>query len=127
MVDPLVTLTALTEEEYAAYLPRQCFRTLCDDIGEAVGTMWFAEEPDGDPPHLFLYDVVVDEACRGRGIGTAALHALEAQAREQGLRAIRLHVFTTNQGAIRLCERLGYRVTFEGDGGQQMTKEISAG
>jgi RimJ/RimL family protein N-acetyltransferase len=45
---------------------------------------------------------------RGRGVGQAALEALEAWARQAGFRQIGLHVFGSNATARRLYARIGY-------------------
>ncbi len=54
--------------------------------------------------------VAVEEGFRGRGIGTSLMREFERRARESGARRITLEVRTSNEGAIRLYRRLGYRV-----------------
>lgn len=50
-------------------------------------------------------------AARGRGVGTAATtRLLEIGFRELGLHRVQLHVFSTNESARRLYERVGFRV-----------------
>lgn len=92
------------------------------DLGEedSVGSLWVAER-DGD---LFIYDIVIDEKQRGRGLGTAAMQAVEKLARERGCAGIGLSVFAHNQGAIRLYERLGYEVVETAKAGQRMRKSV---
>lgn len=76
-----------------------------------VGWLWYALRKDGPAPYLFIYNLTIFEAYRGRGYGEAALRALEPIARALGVARIGLHVFGHNQLAIRLYERVGYRTT----------------
>jgi ribosomal protein S18 acetylase RimI-like enzyme len=105
--------------------PGHHLRKVAAPEGDAVGVVWFAEQLEESPPLVFLYDVAIDEAHRGRGLGSAALLALEEEARGLGAEAIRLSVFDHNEGAIRLYERLGYTTTRRGEGGIQMTRTLS--
>lgn len=100
------------------------FITVVDDCGDTAGILWFAERLDRDPPDVFIYDIVIEESRRGRGFGSASMRALEEEVARIPLNAISLHVFSTNQSAIRLYERLGYECTHRGDGGLQMTKRL---
>lgn len=83
-----------------------------------------AEEPDagGEPDVMAPYSrleapgsyyvcgiALVPEA-RGQGLGTALMEIGRAAARERGLPTLSLLVFEQNAGAVRLYERLGYRV-----------------
>lgn len=58
----------------------------------------------------FIYSVVVAEAQRGRGVGSAMMEQLEAHARAAGARAALLRVIVGNTRARALYLRLGYRV-----------------
>ena len=59
---------------------------------------------------FYLANLRVDEAQRGRGIGTALMEWAEDKARGLGHRRMALQTLTSNP-ARRLYERLGYRVT----------------
>jgi len=87
--------------------PGHHFRVILDD-GERAGVVWFAEQLGETPPRVYLFDIAVDEARRGRGLGTAVLHALEREARALGAHELVLSVFHHNAGAVRLYERLGF-------------------
>lgn len=75
--------------------------------GEPVGSLWVrtANGPDDLP---WIYDVLVDEAHRGRGHGRTLLLAAEGVVRAAGQRRLGLHVFADNVPANRLYDSLGY-------------------
>ncbi|HEX2294831.1 MAG TPA: GNAT family N-acetyltransferase [Actinomycetota bacterium] len=52
--------------------------------------------------------LAVDEAVRGRGLGTAMMREVERLARGSGAGGVRLNVSLGNDGARRFYERLGY-------------------
>jgi ribosomal protein S18 acetylase RimI-like enzyme len=79
--------------------------------GERVGAIWWFEDRDGREPRAFVYHILVEPHLRRRGYGSAALTAVEAQARSLGMAAVGLHVFAQNPDAIRVYERLGFRTT----------------
>ncbi len=55
--------------------------------------------------------LAVASRARGRGVGTALLEALTAAAREAGARTLLLEVVDTNERALSLYERLGFKTT----------------
>ncbi|HEX7380833.1 MAG TPA: GNAT family N-acetyltransferase [Nevskiaceae bacterium] len=56
-----------------------------------------------------LYSLVVDPACRGRGLAARLLSCVHAAARAAGKSAMSLEVRPDNRAAIGLYERTGYR------------------
>jgi ribosomal protein S18 acetylase RimI-like enzyme len=76
--------------------------------GEPVGTLWLAERREPMDPCLFVYEVHVDEAFRGRGYGRAAMLFAENEARRRGLDRVALNVFGGNTVARGLYRSLGY-------------------
>jgi ribosomal protein S18 acetylase RimI-like enzyme len=76
--------------------------------GEPVGDLWLAERDDGFQPGLFIFDITVDEAFRGRGYGRAAMLFAEEEARRRGRDRIALNVFGGNAVARNLYRSLGY-------------------
>ncbi len=58
--------------------------------------------------HLYVDDLVVDEARRGRGLGTQFLNYAEDQARQLGLSGLRLCTGIDNKDAIRFYHREGW-------------------
>ncbi len=79
--------------------------------GERVGAIWWFEDREGSEPRAFVYHVLVEPRWRRKGYGSAALTAVEAQARALGMVAVGLHVFAHNPEAIRVYERLGFLTT----------------
>ncbi len=74
-----------------------------------VGTLWYARRPAGDGVELFVYRIGIDEAHRRRGYATAALEALEREARRLGATRISRYVFGSNAAARALYEKVGFR------------------
>ena len=69
-----------------------------------------------DVSTLYIDDICVDEAARGRGVGRALYEHILGFARESGCYNITLNVWSCNPGAMAFYERLGlvpYRVGME--------------
>lgn len=75
--------------------------------GYPVGALWLAERAPGD---WFVYDIEIEEASRGRGLGRAAMLAAEGYVRDRGGATIGLSVFGFNDAAQGLYRSLGYSV-----------------
>jgi GNAT superfamily N-acetyltransferase len=76
--------------------------------GETVGEFWFAESATSLGLCLWIYDIRIDEACRGRGYGRAVLLLGEAEARRRGYNRIGLNVAGGNEIARNLYRALDY-------------------
>ncbi|MFN8433193.1 MAG: GNAT family N-acetyltransferase [Anaerolineales bacterium] len=74
------------------------------EAGNMVG--FIAGDPRPRDGWGWIATIAVDSNFRRRGIGTALLHACESQL---GVQRSRLTVRTSNQGAINLYEKEGYR------------------
>jgi len=61
--------------------------------------------------HAQVMALVVDERCRGRGIGAALMAEAERWARKRRANAVRVASRTTREEARRFYERQGYRLT----------------
>jgi ribosomal protein S18 acetylase RimI-like enzyme len=79
--------------------------------GEAVGVLWLTERDVDMGRSLFILDVQIDEAQRGRGLGKAAMLLVEDEARRRGLERVTLNVFGGNDVARNLYRSLGYGET----------------
>ena len=82
-----------------------------EDDGAPVGVLWVAEREDDFGRNLFIYDVQIDEAHRGRGLGKAAMRLAEDEARRRGIATVTLNVFGGNDVARSLYRSLGYDET----------------
>lgn len=81
-----------------------------DDAGTRVGRLWMA--PRGDRKDIsFIYDIQVEETARGNGYGRALMQEAAKWSRDNGFRALALHVFGGNDVAINLYESLGFTTT----------------
>jgi ribosomal protein S18 acetylase RimI-like enzyme len=94
------------------------FRIEVDE--QPVGWLWLAlRNPRAEAGVGFIYDIVIDEALRGRGYGREAMRLADEEARRNGLHALALNVFGHNTIARALYSSLGYRET-----SVQMRKEL---
>lgn len=93
------------------------FRIQIEESGEKIGMIWMKHETPR--AHGFIFDIVLDDAQRGKGFGKQAMLALEEKARDLGLETIGLHVFAYNIAAMKLYQGLGYELT-----SQNMTKRL---
>ncbi len=89
--------------------PDQVLRTIIDDAGQAVGSLWYAIRREGGQAEAFLYEFIVFEAFRRRGYGEAALRLYHAEVRALGIDRVGLHVFGHNPGAQALYQKVGYQ------------------
>ena len=62
---------------------------------------------------LTIVDILLDEAVRNQGLGSALLHRLQQEVREKALDELTLQVLITNHAAHRLYERHGFVVEGE--------------
>lgn len=62
------------------------------------------------PPHPWLYGLTVVAERRGEGIGTQLIREAERLCIDRGASHASLDVDIDNLGALRLYERLGYRI-----------------
>ncbi|NJO43204.1 MAG: GNAT family N-acetyltransferase [Cyanobacteria bacterium CRU_2_1] len=77
---------------------------------EPIACLWMGNAIDqiqGDR-HTHIFLLYVHPAHRRRGMGSALMRHAEAWAWERGDRQIGLQVFSHNQPALRLYEKLGY-------------------
>ncbi len=114
-----------TLEEAQAY-PEQVWQERA--AGQPGRVTFIAEEPVSDrwwgmvgglletlqadePPAAYLVGMWVDPAQRGTGLGQALVQAVIEWAAAQGVGRVELDVVETNQHAIALYERCGFRPT----------------
>jgi GNAT superfamily N-acetyltransferase len=88
------------------------------EVGYAVMALAFSLEFGGRS--VFLDELYVQPASRGRGIGSIALHLLQKTARDLGARSLALEVDFENPRAESLYRREG----FTSNGRQLMTRRL---
>jgi ribosomal protein S18 acetylase RimI-like enzyme len=70
---------------------------------------WAPRQPPGSTGmRAYLYELYIDEAFRGQGLGRRALELFETDARDEGLPGIDLNVWGDNQTARRLYRSAGF-------------------
>lgn len=105
-----------SQEEHASLLPaglstpHQHLYTI-EFEGRGVGRVWLSSDPTTAGGSGFVYDLLVEESFRRRGIAREAMLLVEQEARRLGLKRLALHVFGNNQAARALYENLGYTTT----------------
>jgi ribosomal protein S18 acetylase RimI-like enzyme len=117
-----------TPQGYGAYLGRQlesadALVLIAERAGEAVGYVYAGlEGPDYMAlrgPAGVLYDIIVDPASRGHGVGRALLDAALDALRERGAPRVVLSTAERNDVAQRLFAHAGFRRTMI-----EMTREL---
>lgn len=98
--------------------------------GRRAGVAFCRLFTDHDHGHGYVDDatpelaVAVEAAHRGRGIGARLMHELADRVRSAGFARLSLSVDTDNP-ALRLYERLGYRELTRDEGGVRMLLELT--
>jgi len=117
-----------TEEGYAAFLGGQLGRPnvvvlVAESEGDVIGYTYAGMEGFDYQalrgPAGVLYDILVDPAARGRGVGQQLLDATLAALRARGAPRVVLMTAEPNVGAQRLFARAGFRRTMI-----EMTREL---
>lgn len=76
--------------------------------GAIVGVLDFHGGRHEQRAHTGEFGISVARSWRRQGIGSTLIGELEQWAKPQGIRRIELHVFSNNNPAIRLYEKLGF-------------------
>ena len=118
-MEPTTSLSAdeIVLQGYVEFLIDSCQPnlgnvTVAEYDGMVVGYAAYWEEPirfSRVTKQLYLSDLFVDPAYRGRGIGKALLVQVEKAAADRGLSQIGLTVLARNAAARALYEKIGYR------------------
>jgi ribosomal protein S18 acetylase RimI-like enzyme len=126
-----IAATPQTEQAYASFLGRQLDEPtvvilVAERAGEVVGyTYAGVEGPDYMAlrgPAGVLYDILVDPARRGQGVGRMLLDATLAALKARGAPRVVLSTAERNDDAQRLFARAGFRRTMI-----EMTRELDGG
>ena len=84
---------------------------VAEDDGEVLGTYYIKTNQAGPGAHVCNCGYMVAANARGRGIATAMCKHSQAIALELGYEAMQFnYVASTNEGAIRLWQKLGFEI-----------------
>ena len=78
---------------------------------ERVGTLWLASKESTSAGEWFIYDIVIEAAYRGKGLGKELMLAAEEFVKSNGGTILALNVFGPNTVARNLYESLDYKIT----------------
>ena len=92
-----------TSSAFARFSPARAVRVLLN--------LALLYTPRPAPDEFIVDSLAVARSARGMGVGTALMREAERKARRMGKRFMSLGVIGENAGAIRLYERLGYKIT----------------
>lgn len=108
-------ITSEAFAEAASATPARLSFLVAELDGKVVGMTTFVQRFHiwNNSHFLNLDDLYVSPDARGHGIGTKLLAALGALAKAQGM-PVKWEVNKDNEGAIRLYERMGARVSIKG-------------
>ena len=103
--------TRIATEQHAQFFPDDApadghhLFTARDADGAPVGVLWLHRRSERT---VWIYDIEIDGAFRGRGLGRALMLAAHSWAESQGATAVELNVFGGNTVARGLYTSLGY-------------------
>lgn len=86
------------------------FIAVAEVEGAIVGTLEMVRGTFRKNAHTATFGMALLPSARGRGLGAGLLGLAHRWARDQGIVKVYLSVFSTNGSAIRLYEKMGYRV-----------------
>ena len=82
-----------------------------DENGALLGTYYLKPNRAGPGGHVCNCDYIVSEDARGQGVATQLCEHSQREAVRRGFRAMQFNlVVATNEGAIRLWEKLGFAI-----------------
>ncbi|MBC7690613.1 MAG: GNAT family N-acetyltransferase [Methylotenera sp.] len=109
---------ALAQRTFQELLPKGIhspdhflFSVFDDDSAVPCGTLWLACRREGSKHYAYIYDIILNPAHRGKGLGRQLMRLMEEEVRRQCLQSVVLHVFEHNTLAIHLYESMGFHTT----------------
>jgi len=79
--------------------------------GQRVGEVWYSARLEGGLVQFWIEWIWIEPEHRRQGLATAALEALEAEARRRGAPRLGLDVWMDNPGAVELYRKLGFAIS----------------
>lgn len=81
--------------------------SIVDGENDKIGVLWVEVKNQ----QAFIYDFVIDETFRGKGLGKQALTAMDEKLKAMNVKSVGLHVFGDNVGAQELYKKMGFKIT----------------
>jgi ribosomal protein S18 acetylase RimI-like enzyme len=100
-------------KEFEHYLPEgihtqdQYLWSILDNEANKIGVLWVQVKEQ----KAFIFDFIIDEEFRGKGLGKQALMAMEDKLKSMNVDSVALHVFGDNIPAQELYRKMGFEVT----------------
>ncbi len=100
------------DEAYKVWIesPQETYVAI-DEDNNILGTYYIKANQPGLGSHICNCGYIVSETARGKGVASAMCEHSQTIAIELGFRAMQYNlVVSTNKGAIRLWEKLGFQI-----------------
>lgn len=83
----------------------------CDETGDLLGTYYIKPNQPGLGAHVCNCGYITSASARGRGVASLMCEHSQEEARRLGFRAMQFNlVVSTNEGAVRLWQKLGFAI-----------------
>ncbi|MCU7553194.1 GNAT family N-acetyltransferase [Alteromonas sp. ASW11-19] len=102
-------ITKEAAEQVWLTIPRKTF--IAEKDGQCLGTYYLKTNQAGPGKHVCNCGYMVSAHARGKGLATAMCEHSQQTAKALGYKAMQFnYVASTNDGAVRLWEKLGYDI-----------------
>jgi L-amino acid N-acyltransferase YncA len=103
--------TFTAEQARQMWLGRGVYTVVACADGRVVGAYKLLPNTPGRGAHVANGSYIVDAGCRGQGVGRLMVQHSLREAKKAGYKAIQFNfVVSTNRGAVRLYEELGFQI-----------------
>ncbi len=102
-----------SRKEFESLLPdginskHQYLWSILDEDDNKIGVLWVQVKDQKG----FIYDLIIDEAFRGKGYGKQSLMAMDEKLKAMNVESVALHVFGDNVTAQELYKKMGFEIT----------------
>jgi ribosomal protein S18 acetylase RimI-like enzyme len=104
-------MTMSEADALAYWMARDKETFVAEDEGGIVGTYYMRPNQEGGGRHVCNCGYMTSAAATGRGVASRLCQHSLRHARDRGYRAMQFNfVVSTNEGAIRLWQRMGFDV-----------------
>jgi RimJ/RimL family protein N-acetyltransferase len=93
---------------------------MIDENAENVGFIWYEKEDASG----FICDFLIKENYRNKGYGLETMKWIQQDAKDKGMKKLRLSVFKFNEPACNLYKKLNYNVVEDNDENMIMEKVL---